>query len=208
MKSSWQAMKTLKEFLKRLARFFGVGATETPDPLSGLARKIEPRATLEILPIAESQKQILNDISRDAGDSRSQRGGETIVLFTGGSGSGKTNAAEVMARNLKRDLYRVDLNKIVSKYVGETEKNLNRLFTAAESAGVILLFDEADALFGKRSEVKDSHDRYANIEIGYLLQQIEAFNGVAILTTNNEEDTDGTFRRRIRFVVKFLPDLG
>ena len=199
-------MKTLKEFLKRLARFFGLGATETLEPLTSLAQKIEPRATLETIPLAESEKQILNDISAHARDSRSQRGGETIVLFTGVSGSGKTNAAEVIARNLGLDLYRVDSDRIISKYIGETEKNLNRLFTAAESDGVILLFDEADALFGKRSEVKDSHDRYANIEIGYLLQQLEAFNGVAILATNNEEDTDDTFRRRIRFVVKFPPD--
>ena len=196
-------MKTLKEFLKRLASFFGLGATETLEPLTSLAQKIEPRATLETIPIAESQKQILNDISTHARNSRSQRGAETIVLFTGVSGSGKTNAAEVIARNLKRDLYRVNLNKIVSKYIGETEKNLNRLFNAAESAGAILFFDEADALFGKRSEVKDSHDRYANIEVGYLLQQLEAFNGIAILATNNEKDTDDTFRRRIRFIVEF-----
>ena len=196
-------MKTLKEFLKRLASFFGLGATETLEPLTSLAQKIEPRATLETIPIAESQKQILNDISTHARNSRSQRGAETIVLFTGVSGSGKTNAAEVVARDLGQDLYRVDSDKIVSKYIGETEKNLNRLFNAAESAGTILFFDEADALFGKRSEVKDSHDRYANIEVGYLLQQLEAFNGIAILATNNEEDTDDTFRRRIRFIVEF-----
>ena len=196
-------MKTLKQFLKRLARFFGLGATETLEPLTSLAQKVEPRATLETIPLAESQKQILTDISRHARDSRSQRGGETIVLFTGVSGSGKTNAAEVVARDLGQDLYRVDSDKIVSKYIGETEKNLNRLFNAAESAGAILFFDEADALFGKRSEVKDSHDRYANIEVGYLLQQLEAFNGIAILATNNEEDTDDTFRRRIRFIVEF-----
>ena len=203
MKFGWQPMKPLKEFLKRLARFFGLGTTETLDPLTNLARKIEPRATLEILPIAESQKRILNDISAHARSSRSQRGGVTIVLFAGVDRSGKTNAAEVMARDLGQDLYRVDSDRIISKYIGETEKNLNRLFTAAESASAVLLFDEADALFGKRSEVKDSHDRYANIEVGYLLQQLEAFNGIAILATNNEEDTDDTFRRRIRFIVEF-----
>lgn len=196
-------MKALKEFLKRLARFFGLGTTETPNPLTSLARKIEPRATLESLPIAEFQKQILNDISAHARNSRSQRSGETIVLFAGVDRTGKTNAAEVIAGDLKRDLYRVDLNKIVSKYIGETEKNLNRLFNAAESTGAILFFDEAEALFGKRSEVKDSHDRYANIEVGYLLQQLEFFNGIAILATNSEEDTDESFRRRIRFVVEF-----
>jgi vesicle-fusing ATPase len=194
-------MKTLKEYLKRLARFFGLGATELPDPLTGLARKIELRAT-GILPIAQSQKQILSDISTHARECR-QGGSAAIVLFAGVDGIGKTNAAEVVARDLKRDLYRVDLNKIVSKHIGETEKNLNRLFNAAESAGAILLIDEADALFGKRSEVKDSHDRYANIEISYLQQQLEAFNGLAILATNNEEDTDDIFRRRIRFVINF-----
>ena len=205
MKSSWQPMKTLKEFLKRLARFFGVGATETPDPLTSLARKIELRATLETIPLAESQKQILSDISTHARECR--RGGSVaIVLFAGVDSIGKTNAAKVVARDLKRDLYRVNLDGIISKFIGETEKNLNRLFDAAESAGAILFFDEADALFGKRSEVKDSHDRYANIEIGYLLQQLEAFNGVAILATNNEEDTDDSLWRRIRFVVKFPPD--
>jgi SpoVK/Ycf46/Vps4 family AAA+-type ATPase len=194
-------MKTLKQFLKRLARFFGLGTTETPDPLTSLAQKIESRATLETIPLAESQRQTLKEISMHARDSR-----ETIVLFAGVNGTGKTIAAEVIAVGLKRDLYRVDLSKIVSKYIGETEKNLSRLFNAAESAGAILFFDEADALFGKRSEVKDSHDRYANIEVGYLLQQLEAFNGIAILATNNEEDdTDDTFRRRIRFIVDFPP---
>jgi SpoVK/Ycf46/Vps4 family AAA+-type ATPase len=194
-------MKTLKQFLKRLARFFGLGTTETPDPLTSLAQKIESRATLETIPLAESQRQTLKEISMHARDNR-----ETIVLFAGVNGTGKTIAAEVIAVGLKRDLYRVDLSKIVSKYIGETEKNLSRLFNAAESAGAILFFDEADALFGKRSEVKDSHDRYANIEVGYLLQQLEAFNGIAILATNNEEDdTDDTFRRRIRFIVDFPP---
>jgi len=197
-------MKTLKRFLTRLARFFGLSATETLDPLTSLAQKIEPRTTLETIPLAESQKQILNDISTHVRDSRSQPGGETIVLFAGVDNSGKTNAAEAVARDLDRDLYRVDLNRVISKYIGETEKNLDRLFNAAESAGAILFFDEADALFGKRSEVKDSHDRYANIEISYLLQQLETFNGIAILATNNEEDTDDTFRRRIRFIVESI----
>jgi SpoVK/Ycf46/Vps4 family AAA+-type ATPase len=201
-------MKTLKQILKRLARFFGLGATEMLDPLTSLARKIEPRATLETIPLAESQKQILNDISRHARDSRSQPGGETVVLFAGVNGTGKTIAAEVVARDLRRDLYRVDLKSILSKYIGETEKNLDRLFNAAESAGAILFFDEADALFGKRGEVKDAHDRYANIEIGYLLQRLEHFNGLAILASNNEEDTPETIRRRIRFVINFpFPEL-
>ena len=200
-------MKTLKQLLKRLARFLGLGTVpETLDQLADLARKIEPRAILEIPPLAESQKLILKNISAGARDSRGQHGRETIVLFTGVQGSEKTNAAEVLATDLARDLYRVDFSKVISKYIGETEKNLDRLLNAAESANAILLFDEADALFGKRSEVKDAHDRYANIEIGYLLQRLEAFKGVAILATNTVEDTPDSFRRRIRFVVKFPPD--
>jgi SpoVK/Ycf46/Vps4 family AAA+-type ATPase len=116
-------------------------------------------------------------------------------------------AAEVLAAELGLDLYRVDLSQVMSKYIGETEKNLRRIFDAAESGGAILLFDEADALFGKRSEVKDSHDRFANIEVSYLLQRMEAFGGLAILTTNLKGALDPAFLRRIRFVVQFpFPD--
>ncbi len=112
------------------------------------------------------------------------RGLGISALFAGESGTGKTMAAEVLARELQLDLYRIDLSAVVSKYIGETEKNLRRVFDAAEDSGAILLFDEADALFGKRSEVKDSHDRYANIEVSYLLQRMESYRGLAILTTN------------------------
>ena len=116
-------------------------------------------------------------------------------------------AAEVLARELRLDLYRIDLASVVSKYIGETEKNLRRVFDAAEAGGAILLFDEADALFGKRSEVKDSHDRYANIEVSYLLQRMEAYRGLAILTTNLKGALDPAFLRRLRFVVQFpFPD--
>jgi SpoVK/Ycf46/Vps4 family AAA+-type ATPase len=116
-------------------------------------------------------------------------------------------AAEVLANELHLDLYRIDLSQVVSKYIGETEKNLRRVFDAAESGGVILLFDEADALFGRRSEVKDSHDRYANIEVSYLLTRMEAYHGLAILTTNAKDAIDSAFMRRIRFVVRFaFPD--
>jgi SpoVK/Ycf46/Vps4 family AAA+-type ATPase len=125
------------------------------------------------------------------------------VLFAGGSGTGKTMAAEVLANELRLDLYRIDLSSVVSKYIGETEKNLRRVFDAAEEGGAILLFDEADALFGKRSEVRDSHDRYANIEVSYLLQRMEAYRGLAILTTNLKEALDPAFLRRLRFVVQF-----
>jgi SpoVK/Ycf46/Vps4 family AAA+-type ATPase len=116
-------------------------------------------------------------------------------------------AAEVLANELRLDLYRIDLSSVVSKYIGETEKNLRRVFDAAEEGGAILLFDEADALFGKRSEVKDSHDRYANIEVSYLLQRMEAYRGLAILTSNLKDALDTAFLRRIRFVVQFpFPD--
>jgi len=112
-------------------------------------------------------------------------------------------AAEVLANELGLDLYRIDLSQIVNKYIGETEKNLRRVFDAAEEGSAILLFDEADALFGKRSEVKDSHDRYANIEISYLLQRMEAYRGLAILTTNMKSSLDTAFMRRIKFIIEF-----
>ena len=112
-------------------------------------------------------------------------------------------AAEVLANELRLDLYRIDLSAVVSKYIGETEKNLRRVFDAAEDGGAILFFDEADALFGKRSEVKDSHDRYANIEVNYLLQRMEAYRGLAILATNMKSALDTAFLRRLRFVVDF-----
>jgi hypothetical protein len=138
---------------------------------------------------------------------RSGRGLGISAMFAGVSGTGKTTAAEVIAAALQLDLYRIDLSAVVSKYIGETEKNLRRVFDAAEEGGAILLFDEADALFGKRSDVKDSHDRYANIEVGYLLQRMEAYRGLAILTTNLRNALDTAFLRRIRFVVDFpFPD--
>lgn len=131
------------------------------------------------------------------------RGSGITALFAGESGTGKTLAAEEIAKCLKLDLYRIDLSSVVSKYIGETEKNLRRLFDAAEDGGVILFFDEADALFGKRSEVQDSHDRYANIEINYLLQRMEAYRGLAILATNMKSALDPAFMRRLRFIINF-----
>jgi AAA+ superfamily predicted ATPase len=129
------------------------------------------------------------------------------ALFTGPPGTGKTMAAEVIAGELGLDLFKIDLSTVISKYIGETEKNLERIFTAADRADAILLFDEADALFGKRSEVKDSHDRYANIETAYLLQRMEQYDGVAILATNQREHLDEAFTRRLQFVVDFpFPD--
>jgi len=139
---------------------------------------------------------------------KSSRGLGISALFSGESGTGKTMAAEVLAKELRLDLYRIDISSLVSKYIGETEKNLSRVFDAAEDSGAILLFDEADALFGKRTEVKDSHDRYANIEVSYLLQRMEAYRGLAILTTNLKTSLDTAFQRRLRFVLQFpFPDL-
>jgi AAA+ superfamily predicted ATPase len=129
------------------------------------------------------------------------------ALFSGPSGTGKTMAAEIIANELGLDLYRIDLAGVVSKYIGETEKNLDRVFSAAEDTNAILFFDEADALFGKRSEVRDSHDRYANIEISYLLQKMEAYQGLAILATNLRQNLDEAFLRRLAFTIHFpFPD--
>jgi hypothetical protein len=138
---------------------------------------------------------------------RTARGLGTTALFAGPSGAGKTLAAEVIARELGLDLAHIDLSQVVSKYIGETEKHLRRVFDAAEDGAAVLLFDEADTLFGKRSEVRDSHDRYANLEVGYLLQRMESFRGLAILTTNARSALDQAFTRRLRTIVSFpYPD--
>jgi SpoVK/Ycf46/Vps4 family AAA+-type ATPase len=140
-------------------------------------------------------------------DSKLSLGKGTNALFSGPSGTGKTMAAEIVAGELGLDLYKIDLSGVVSKYIGETEKNLDRIFNAAENANAILFFDEADALFGKRSEVRDSHDRYANIEISYLLQKMEEYPGLTILATNLRQNLDDAFVRRLAFMVHFpFPD--
>jgi hypothetical protein len=182
--------------------------------LGALAERIEPRATWEGLVLPPAQKDVLRDIIAHVRQrqrvyeawgfaGQSGRGLGISALFSGPSGTGKTMAAEVVARELRLDLVHVDLSSVVSKYIGETEKNLSRIFEAAEQGGAILLFDEADALFGQRSEVKDSHDRYANIEVSYLLQRMEAYRGLAVLTTNLEGNLDAAFMRRIRFILRF-----
>jgi SpoVK/Ycf46/Vps4 family AAA+-type ATPase len=186
--------------------------------LDDLAQRIEPIADWDNLVLPKAQQQLLREIAAHVRQrttvyetwgfsAGSTRGLGISALFAGASGTGKTLAAEVLAHELQLDLYRIDLSSVVSKYVGETEKNLRRVFDAAEEGGAILLFDEADALFGKRSEVKDSHDRYANIEVSYLLQRMEVYRGLAILTTNLKSALDTAFLRRIRFVVQFpFPD--
>ena len=130
------------------------------------------------------------------------------ALFVGPSGTGKTMAADIIAGELGLDLYKIDLSSIVSKYIGETEKNLSQIFSEAEQSNAVLFFDEADAIFGKRSEVKDSHDRYANIEINYLLQRMEEYEGIVILASNFQKNIDEAFTRRLRFIIDFpLPDV-
>lgn len=187
--------------------------------LAELAQRIKPAATWDNLVLPDLQRQQLREIAAQVRQRfkvydtwefavRGANGLGISAMFAGASGTGKTLAAEVLAQELRLDLYRIDLSQVVSKYIGETEKNLRRVFEAAEAGGAILLFDEADALFGKRSEVKDSHDRYANIEVSYLLQRMEAYRGLAILTTNLKNVIDSAFLRRIRFVVQFpFPDV-
>ena len=134
---------------------------------------------------------------------RTGRSAGLMLLFAGASGTGKTMAASVLANHVGLELFRVDLAGVISKYIGETEKNLDRIFTAARDADAILLFDEADALLGKRAEVKDAHDRYANIEVAYLLQKMEEHDGVVILASNLPKNLDQAFSRRIHYVVEF-----
>ncbi|WP_407658786.1 ATP-binding protein [Leptothoe spongobia] len=207
-----QASTKLKTHLWDLCR-----AQARPN-LDDLAQRIESMATWEDLVLPDRQRLILEDIAthltyrsrvyQEWGFAKKgDRGLGTSALFYGESGTGKTMAAEVLANSCQLDLYRIDLSTVVSKYIGETEKNLRRIFDAAETGGVILLFDEADALFGKRSEVKDSHDRHANIEVSYLLQRMEAYRGLAILTSNMKDSLDKAFLRRIRFMMVFpFPD--
>ncbi|MER7106991.1 ATP-binding protein [Streptomyces sp. NPDC000229] len=190
------------------------GLAEARMGMDELGRRIEPQAGWGDLVLAERQVKVLHEIvahvrqrstvHQDWGFAATLRRGLGVTaLFAGGSGTGKTLAAEVMAKELGLDLFIIDLSQVVSKYIGETEKNLRRVFDAAERGGALLLFDEADALFGKRSEVKDSHDRYANLEVSYLLMRMEAYRGLAILTTNMKQALDTAFMRRIRFVVDF-----
>ncbi|MGK5444204.1 ATP-binding protein [Micromonospora sp. URMC 105] len=181
--------------------------------LDGLAERIEVRAGWDDLVLPAPARDQLRQLTAAAAgralladrgfDRRTGRGLGVTALFAGPSGTGKTLAAEVVAASLGLDLHRVDLATVVSKWIGETEKQLRRIFDAAERGGTVLLFDEADALFGRRSEVKDSHDRYANIEVSYLLQRMEKYRGVAVLTTNMRTAIDPAFLRRLRVVVPF-----
>ncbi len=195
-------------------RLWSACLAQTRPRLDTLAQRIEAKATWRDIVLPPAETSLLRQITSQVGQRstvyenwgfahKMSRGLGISALFAGDSGTGKTMAAEVIANDLRLNLYRIDLSAVVSKYIGETEKNLRRLFDAAEDGGAILFFDEADALFGKRSEVKDSHDRYANIEINYLLQRMEAYSGLAILATNRQNALDPGFMRRLRFVVNF-----
>jgi ATP-dependent 26S proteasome regulatory subunit len=192
--------------------------TESQPRLTALARKVEPRYGWQDLVLPESHMSQLHEIAsqakhrhrvmRDWGFGKKMALGRGLnALFAGSSGTGKTMAAEVIGYELGLDIYKIDLSAVVSKYIGETEKNLNRLFNEAEHSNAILFFDEADALFGKRSEVKDAHDRYANIEVGFLLQKMEEYEGITILSSNLRRNIDEAFVRRIQFIIDFpFPD--
>jgi hypothetical protein len=203
-----------------LSELFVAARAQSGHDLAASARKIEPKYTWADIVLPENTMAQLQEIcSRVAhrrrvlgewGFDRKLSNGKAVnALFAGPSGCGKTMAAEIIANELQLDLYKIELAGVVSKYIGETEKNLDRIFKAAESANAILFFDEADALFGKRSEVRDSHDRYANVEVCYLLQKMEEYEGVAILASNLRHHMDESFLRRLAFVVMFpFPDEG
>jgi ATPase family associated with various cellular activities (AAA) len=197
-----------------LADLSAAARTQCGHELASLAHKIEPRYGWCDIVLPDDQTNQLREVCSQAEyrhivygewgfDRKLSLGKGLNVLFSGPPGTGKTMAAEVIARELGLDLYRIDLSQVVSKYIGETEKNLDRIFTAAENSNAILFFDEADALFGKRSEVRDSHDRYANIEISYLLQKMEEYQGISILATNLRQHLDEAFVRRLQAIIEF-----
>ena len=162
---------------------------------SMMIERIDPRSRLKSVSLTDAVRRQLAPllVGKASG----------VALFHGPSGTGKALAALALARELDVQVLRIDLSRVVSKYIGETEKTLAAVFAEAEQSGAVLLFDEADALFGKRSDVRDSHDRYANVEVSRLLQRIEAFGGLAILTTNARQNIDEAFLRRLRYVVEF-----
>lgn len=197
---------------------FAACRQEVVNELGHLAQLVAPRFTLDELVLPPVQTRQIEEIRRAMGaltevhygwgTARAWNEGGLGVLFSGPPGTGKTMAAECLAQALHLPMYRVDLSQVVNKYIGETEKNLKRIFDAAEASDCILFFDEADALFGKRTEVRDAHDRFANIEVSYLLERMERFKGLAILATNRRKDLDEAFTRRLRYIVEFpLPGL-
>jgi vesicle-fusing ATPase len=163
---------------------------------------LPPKQAGQIDEVIHAMRQ-LTSVHYEWGTARAWNESGITVLFAGPPGTGKTMGAEVIARALDLPMYRIDLSQVVNKYIGETEKNLRRLFDAADASDVILFFDEADSLFGKRTEVKDAHDRYANLEVSYLLERMERFKGLAILATNRKKDLDEAFLRRLRYLIEF-----
>jgi hypothetical protein len=201
-----------------LEELYAAARAQSTPILNTMARKISPRFGWDDIVLVPDSLDILHEISNTIKHrhvvygqwgfkAKLASGLGLNVLFAGESGTGKTMAADILAGELGLDLYKIDLSGIVSKYIGETEKNLDRIFNEARTSNSILFFDEADAVFGKRSEVRDSHDRYANIEISYLLQKMEEYEGVVILATNLRSNMDEAFVRRMHFVVDFpLPE--
>jgi hypothetical protein len=197
---------------------FAAARAQSRHNLSSLATKIEPKYAWEDIQLPADQLEQLREVCAQAGcrqrvygewgfGRKMSAGRGVVALFTGPPGTGKTMAAEVIAGELQLDLFKIDLSQIVSKYIGETEKNLDLIFREAQTSNAILFFDEADALFGRRSEVRDAHDRFANIEVGYLLQKVEEFDGIAVLATNLRQNMDDAFVRRMRVIVEFpFPD--
>jgi len=182
-----------------------ISASPTRDQISNRwVQRISPKIALDDLTITGSPKRIIQEIIRTIKAEPWHASGKSkLIVFTGSHAKAKTMAAEAMAAQLDADLYRIDLKQLVSKYIGETEKNLAELFDRAKRANSVLFFDEADALFGERTDARAAHDRYANLETGYLLERIESFNGVVILSTNLHRNMDKTIRRRIDWAVEF-----
>jgi vesicle-fusing ATPase len=210
-----RVVRALNAFPGKLAadQLIAACRAEVVGQMGGLATPVAPRFVLDevVLPKSHAAQlaeiagamKVLPQVHYEWGTARAWNEGGLSVLFCGPPGTGKTMAAEALASELDMPLYRVDLSQVVNKYIGETEKNLKQVFDAAESSDCILFFDEADALFGKRTEVKDAHDRFANIEVSYLLERMERLKGLAILATNRRKDLDEAFTRRLRFLVEF-----
>ena len=214
-----ETINAISEGIKGLPRtisekdFMEACRAELDLDIGELAQKVIPRFEDEQLILPRKQRlqfeeiikamKALTKVHYSWGTAKVWNESGISVLFAGPPGTGKTMAAEILAIELDLPMYRIDLSQVVNKYIGETEKNLKRLFDMADVSDMILFFDEADALFGKRTEVKDAHDRYANLEISYLLERMERFKGLSILATNRRKDLDEAFLRRLRYIVEF-----